>query len=85
MANPTRRWTIDELYSLPDDGNKYELVRGQLFVTPAPSDAHETIAARLARILGDSRRCADMASGGCDVAARVRADGRVRASVSDST
>lgn len=51
MVNRTRGWTIAELYRLPDDGNKYELVRGQLFVTPPPTDAHETIAARLARLL----------------------------------
>ena len=43
--------TIEELYSLPDDGNKYELIRGQLFVTPVPTDGHETIGARLHRLL----------------------------------
>jgi Uma2 family endonuclease len=47
----TKVWTLDELHSLPDDGNKYELIHGELFVTPAPTDAHETIAARLTRIL----------------------------------
>lgn len=31
----TKRWTLRELHSLPDDGNKYELVNGELFVTPA--------------------------------------------------
>jgi Uma2 family endonuclease len=36
---------------LPDDGNKYELVRGDLFVTPPPTNDHETIIARLSRIL----------------------------------
>ena len=51
MANAVKRWTLQELHSLPDDGNKYELVRGDLFVTPPPSYAHETIAARLAQVL----------------------------------
>src|SRR5438045_5594867 len=46
-----RPWTLEELQRLPDDGNKYELVRGELFVTPAPSEDHETIAARLSNIL----------------------------------
>lgn len=46
-----RVWTLDELHSLPEDGNKYEVVDGKLFVTPAPTDMHETIAARLARVL----------------------------------
>lgn len=44
-------WTLDELDRLPDDGNKYELVRGELFVTPAPSPAHERIAAVLSELL----------------------------------
>jgi Uma2 family endonuclease len=51
MATVTKRWTLDELHSLPDDGNKYEVVRGELFVTPAPTPAHETVCARLSRIL----------------------------------
>ena len=46
-----RAWTLAELHRLPDDGNKYEVVRGELFVTPPPSDDHETITARLTRIL----------------------------------
>jgi Uma2 family endonuclease len=51
MATVTKRWTLEEVHSLPDDGNKYELVRGELFVTPPPSAEHETISARLTRIL----------------------------------
>jgi len=51
MAADTKVWTLEELDSLPDDGNKYELIHGELFVTPAPSNEHEEIAARLARIL----------------------------------
>jgi Uma2 family endonuclease len=51
MAHHAKKWTLEELHSLPDDGNKYELIRGQLFVTPAPKVSHETILARLTRIL----------------------------------
>lgn len=47
----TKKWTLEEVHSLPDDGNKYELIHGELFVTPAPTDDHETIIARLNRIL----------------------------------
>ena len=46
-------WTLEQLHRLPDDGNKYELVRGELFVTPAPSPAHEAIASVLSEILTD--------------------------------
>lgn len=55
MAVPVPRnakvWTLEEVHSLPDDGNKYELVHGVLFVTPPPSVQHEDILARLSRIL----------------------------------
>lgn len=46
-------WTLEDLDRLPDDGNRYELVRGELFVTPAPSPAHEAIAAVLSDVVGD--------------------------------
>jgi Uma2 family endonuclease len=51
MAAAIKHWTLDELHRLPDDGNKYEVVRGELFVTPPPSVDHETILARLSRML----------------------------------
>jgi Uma2 family endonuclease len=47
MATRTKTWTLEELHSLPDDGNKYELVHGEMFVTPGPSYEHETILAWL--------------------------------------
>lgn len=51
MVPATKQWTLEELHSLPDDGNKYELVRGELFVTPPPSEAHEAILTRLSALL----------------------------------
>ena len=51
MALRSRAWTLAELHRLPDDGNKYELVRGELFVTPPPTPDHETVLSRLTRIL----------------------------------
>jgi Uma2 family endonuclease len=51
MVAMAKRWTLDELHRLPDDGNKYELVFGELFVTPAPTEEHETILARLSAVL----------------------------------
>jgi len=51
VATRVRKWTLVEVHRLPDDGNKYELVRGELFVTPPPGDEHETILAKLSAIL----------------------------------
>ena len=49
MHMPTlkRRWTADDLRDLPDDGNRYEVIDGELFVTPAPSWEHQRAAAEL--------------------------------------
>jgi Uma2 family endonuclease len=47
----TKLWTLEELHSLPDDGNKYEFVRGELFVTPPPSEEHEAILTRVSFLL----------------------------------
>lgn len=46
-----RAWTLEDLERLPDDGNQYEVVRGELFVTPAPSRRHQLVIARLAHVL----------------------------------
>jgi len=51
MAVETNAWTLDDLHRLPDDGNKYELVRGELFVTPAPTVSHEWVLAKLNMLL----------------------------------
>lgn len=51
MSMPAKAWTLEELHRLPDDGNKYELIRGELFVTPPPSVDHEEVLARLSAVL----------------------------------
>jgi hypothetical protein len=35
-AQPTE-WTVEMVRALPDDGNRYEVIEGELYVTPAPS------------------------------------------------
>lgn len=44
-------WTPTDLDRLPDDGNTYEVIDGELFVTPAPSPVHEVLAAALQELL----------------------------------
>jgi Uma2 family endonuclease len=46
-----KRWTLEEVHALPEDGNKYELVYGELWVTPGPSEQHNDIIARITAIL----------------------------------
>jgi Uma2 family endonuclease len=40
-------YTAEMVRALPEDGNRYETVRGELLVTPAPRVWHEEIVARL--------------------------------------
>lgn len=51
MELATRRWTVAERDRLPDDGNRYEVVDGALFVTPMPVPRHEEIVKRFFRLL----------------------------------
>lgn len=46
-----RDWTYAEFARLPDDGNRYEVIAGELYVTPSPSPLHTRIAFNLASIL----------------------------------
>jgi Uma2 family endonuclease len=56
MAMPVRvpdlDWTVERALALPEDGNRYEVLDGELFVTPAPSWGHQSLLAMLFRRLG---------------------------------
>lgn len=49
MSMPTlkRRWTVADLEDLPDDGNRYEIIDGELFVTPFPALHHQAAVGEL--------------------------------------
>jgi Uma2 family endonuclease len=47
-----REWTYAEFARLPDDGNRYEVIAGELYVTPAPNSLHQQIGVRLVLALG---------------------------------
>ncbi len=40
-------YTADMVRALPDDGNRYEVVHGELLVTPSPRLWHQTLVARV--------------------------------------
>ena len=44
-------WTVDMLDALPEDGQRYELIDGVLFVTPGPGESHQDIVGALFRLL----------------------------------
>ena len=48
MSMPlTRHYSPDDVRALPDDGNRYETVHGELLVTPAPGGPHQPVLMRL--------------------------------------
>jgi Uma2 family endonuclease len=50
MAAPTY-YTAELVRALPDDGNRYEVVHGELLVTPAPRLWHQELSGRLSASL----------------------------------
>ena len=48
MSMPsTSYFTADDVRALPDDGNRYETVHGELLVTPAPGGRHQFVLGQL--------------------------------------
>lgn len=45
------RWTVEDLQALPEDGRRYELVDGELRVSPSATWRHNSVGYRLARQL----------------------------------
>jgi Uma2 family endonuclease len=45
------RLTYDDLCLLPNDGKRYEIIDGELFVTPAPSFQHQIVVTNLVYFL----------------------------------
>ncbi|MGH3885251.1 MAG: Uma2 family endonuclease [Pseudonocardiaceae bacterium] len=47
-------FTVHDLEGMPDDGRRYELIDGELLVSPAPGLLHQTAGLRLYRVLDDA-------------------------------
>jgi Uma2 family endonuclease len=43
MPDTARRYTVEEVLAFPNDGNRYELVHGELLVSPAPRLWHQKV------------------------------------------
>jgi Uma2 family endonuclease len=47
------KWTVEEMWRLPEDGSRYEVIDGVLYVTPSPSDDHQDAVGVLFRRIGE--------------------------------
>ena len=45
------RWTVSDLDGLPENGNRYEIIDGDLYVTRAPHWRHQRVLHRLGKAL----------------------------------
>lgn len=53
---PQGSWTYKDYASLPDDGHRYEIVNGVLYMAPAPSWSHQEIVGEFFAYLRDYLR-----------------------------
>ncbi|MDE2788206.1 MAG: Uma2 family endonuclease [Chloroflexota bacterium] len=53
MTTARKLLTADDLLAMPDDGKKYELVRGELIEMPPPGFMHGMVIGRIGRRIGN--------------------------------
>ena len=51
LRSPAATWDLARWETLPDDGNRYEVIDGVLYMTTAPSSYHQYITKQIARVL----------------------------------
>ncbi len=47
----TLRWTVDDIERLPDDGSRYEIIDGELYVSKQPDMQHQIVCTKVASLL----------------------------------
>ena len=52
ITKPAGTWTYEDLFSLPDDGRRYEIIEGELCEMPSPTSAHGVTIRNLMFLLG---------------------------------
>jgi Uma2 family endonuclease len=52
MTTPATKLTYQDYLLLPDDGKRYEILDGELYMTPPPATRHQLIAFRLSQAFG---------------------------------
>jgi Uma2 family endonuclease len=51
MTTPSVRWTSADLEALPDDGQRYEIIAGELYVSKQPEWHHQLACTRIGAVL----------------------------------
>lgn len=69
-ATDDKEWTVEMLETLPDDGQRYEIIDGELFVSPGPVWRHQHVLTELMLLFGiylRQTRCGVVLTGPADV------------------
>src|SRR6185437_10794804 len=53
---PDAHWPAADRQEIPDDRNRYEIIDGELFMTPSPSWGHQRLTRELLRLIDDYLR-----------------------------
>ncbi|MDI6766005.1 MAG: Uma2 family endonuclease [Bacteroidota bacterium] len=53
MQHTTTLLTYDDYLTLPNDGKRYEIIQGELYMTPSPTTEHQKISLKLIRLIDD--------------------------------
>src|SRR4051794_26882199 len=51
VTKPVGTWVYEDLFSLPDDGRRYEIIEGELYEMPSPNWDHATTIMNLITVL----------------------------------
>ena len=49
-------WTYEDYCALPEDGNRYEIIDGRLYMSPSPRTLHQILSRRIQDLLFDLER-----------------------------
>ncbi|MDX1992382.1 MAG: Uma2 family endonuclease [bacterium] len=63
MGPPQGQWTAADWETLPDDGNRYEIIDGVLYMSTAPSFFHQWIIFKLHELVGIPAQAQQLAFG----------------------
>ncbi|MEW6619844.1 MAG: Uma2 family endonuclease [bacterium] len=51
LATKEEKWTYEDYVQFPDDGKRYQIIQGEVYMSPAPVPYHQRISAKLFEIL----------------------------------
>jgi Uma2 family endonuclease len=73
-AVQVRSITADDLFRMPDDGLRRELIDGEVWVTPPPGEEHGVVAAEIVRSLGNHVRAHGLGKVTTEVGSKLQSD-----------